>query len=294
MSALFSGDPPDPTLAKPAAGDLAPGDEGSAAFDWTGIEVHLVRDTQDALFPRAYSFLWETFGKLGELEQPAVLAQRFAWDPAQPLNGCALLYEMLVLRSGDQIAAVRDHTAIVPVEWGGPPRAIVHLSHVLVAPAWRRTGLAGWLRAWPILTARDSLFRAGLPETSAITLVSEMEPPDAADPDRFVRLRAYERAGFMKVQPSAFAYLQPDFRPSDQIDADPNGTCPLPMVLVMRRVKRESEPWIFGGELHDLVHALYAMYSATFRPSDMAALYERLYHDFPDDDAMIPLSRPTR
>src|SRR3954470_21250185 len=157
MSTSFAEHPVQPPPPRPAAADLAPGDDRSAEFDWTGIEVRLLRGIDDPLFPRAYSFLRETSGRLGEREQPDVLAHRFEWAPTEPVNGCALRYEMLVLLSGDRIVAVRDHTAIVPVELGGPPRAVVHLSHVLVDPAWRRTGLAGWLRAWPILTARDCL-----------------------------------------------------------------------------------------------------------------------------------------
>src|SRR5688572_20303521 len=115
MSALFAGDVPAPNPpGKPRASDLAPGDDRSAAFDWSGIDVSFVRGTDDPLFPRAYSFLWNTFGHKGELEQQAVLAQRFTWNAAKPINGWSMCYEMIVLQSGGMIAAVRDHTAIVP------------------------------------------------------------------------------------------------------------------------------------------------------------------------------------
>ena len=35
-----------------------------------------------------------------------------------------------------------------------------HIGHVIVEPEWRRTGLAGWLRALPIETARECVRRA--------------------------------------------------------------------------------------------------------------------------------------
>jgi GNAT superfamily N-acetyltransferase len=294
MSALFAGDTPEPTVSnKPAAADLAPGDDRSAAFDWRGIDVQFVRGTDDPLFTRAYSFLWEHFGTKGELEQQAVLAQRFAWEPGRPVNGWSMRYEMIVLKSGGMIAAVRDHTAIVPASGThAPDAAVVHLSHVLVAPAWRRTGLTGWLRAWPILTGRDCLRAAGRSIDAPITLVAEMEPPDAEYNDRFVRLRAYERAGFKKVDPAHVDYHQPDFRAPIDIEAS-GGPRPLPMMLIVRRVGREAETTLPGDELRHVVRAIYGMYAATFRQADMAPLLEQLDRHYPPNDAAVPLTRPT-
>jgi GNAT superfamily N-acetyltransferase len=294
MSALFAGEPPQPTPPrKPAPADLAPGDDRSAAFDWSGIDVQFVRGTDDPLFTRAYSFLWGHFGNKGEMEQQSVLAQRFAWRPSKAIDGWSMCYEMIVLKSGGMIAAVRDHTAIVPaIGTDAPEAAVVHLSHVLLDPAWRRTGLAGWLRAWPILTARDCLRAAGRPMNAPISLVAEMEPPDAAYNDRFVRLRAYERAGFKKVDPTHIDYHQPDFRPLSDIDAS-GGPRPLPMMLIVRRVGREAEPTMPGHELRHVVRSLYGMYGSTFRPADMAPLLEQLDRHYPPDDAAVPLTRPT-
>jgi GNAT superfamily N-acetyltransferase len=293
MSSLFAGGEPDPN-PRPATEDLAPGDERSAAFDWTGIDVEFVRGTADPLFPRAYSFLWEHFGGKGELEQQSVLAQRFGWDPSRPIKGYALLYEMIVLRSAGDIAAVRDHTAIVPVGGGVDEAApaVVHLSHVLVAPPWRRTGLTGWLRAWPILTARDCLRRAGRATGAPVTLVAEMEPLDPEYDNRTVRLLAYERAGFTKVDPAHVDYRQPDFRPAAEIDAG-GGPRPLPMTLIVRRVNREAEPTLPARELRDIVRALYSMYGASFRGTDMAPLFDQVERDYPAGNEAIRLIRPT-
>jgi hypothetical protein len=166
----------------------------------------------------------------------------------------------------------------------------VFLSHNLVAPAFRRSGLAGWMRAFPVQTARACLAAAGLPADGPVTLAAEMEPlvPDSPD-DVLVRLKAYEKAGFRKV--GQIAYEQPDFRPPDVIDAT-GGPRPLPMSLIVRRVGREHETTITGGEVRDVVESLYHMYGRAFRAQDMAGVYERL-KAYPPRDAVVPLVSPT-
>ena len=102
--------------------------------------------------------------------------------------------------------AVRDHTAIVR---DGAEGAIVHLSHNFVAPEWRRTGLAGWLRALPIQTGRTCLAEQQRPANSPITLVGEMKFLDRNDPSTSVRLKAYEKAGYLMIDPRKIHYLNP-------------------------------------------------------------------------------------
>src|SRR5262249_33753783 len=157
---------------------------------------------------------------------------------------------------------VRDHT-VVATERYGLPEAVVHLSHALIEPPARRTGLAGWLRAWPLQTARATLAAAGLPVTAPITLVAEMEHPDS-NVDRMVRLQAYEKAGFQKIDSSAVHYFQPDFRPPERIDAS-GGPRPLPFGLIVRRVGRECDEFVRGAEVRKLVECLYTMYGTSFR-----------------------------
>jgi GNAT superfamily N-acetyltransferase len=202
-----------------------------------------------------------------------------------------LRYEMLLVRKQGQFVAARDHTAVVTSQ-GGAAGAIVHLSHVLVEPAWRRTGVAGWLRAWPIQTARACLEAAGLPAGSPITLVAEMEHPDPSLPNSLIRLRAYEKAGFKKVDPTRVNYLQPDFRTAEAIDAA-GGPLPLRFGLLLRRVGREAEQKIKGDEVRAIVEALYEMYGKAFRESDMAPVWESLSR-YPDLSAEIALVPPAQ
>jgi hypothetical protein len=285
----------------PIPTDLAPGDVGSASFDWTGFELRRIRSTQDPLFRVGYDALWRQFGRLNEMEQESVLDERFGWDPARPAEGYALLYEMILVRRDERVAGVRDHVAIAHRSSaggaGGGSRATVFLSHNLVVPEFRRTGLAGWLRALPVQAARACLSAAGMPMDAPITLVGEMDPIQRASTDAggesevLVRLRAYEKAGFLKLDPAQVAYEQPDFRDPAKIDAS-GGPCPIPMSLLVRRVGLERESVVSGREVRELVEALYHMYGRAFRRRDMAPLYEQL-GSYPADDAEVRLVRPT-
>jgi GNAT superfamily N-acetyltransferase len=271
--------------------DLAPGDSKSLELDRQGLEVTRVRSGEDPLFDLAYERLWDEFGHLQEMESREVIEGRLAWHPATKKRDFWLRYElMLVLRQG-RFVAVRDHTAVV-TEKRGSPLAVVHFSHVLVDTACRRTGLAGWLRAWPIQTARACLLAAGFPADSPITLVAEMEHPDPQLPARLTRLASYEKAGFKKVDSTVVSYFQPDFRPPAQIDST-GGPRPLPFGLILRRVGREEEQIIRGAEVREIVECLYRMYGAGFREQDMAVVWRSL-RSYPADEVDIPLVAPTR
>ena len=76
--------------------DLAPGDQKSAAFDVSSVEVARVSSGNDPLFEVAYARLWEQFGPSDEIETRAVLGRRLAWDPAQPRDGLAKRYGLLL------------------------------------------------------------------------------------------------------------------------------------------------------------------------------------------------------
>lgn len=196
-------------------------------------------------------------------------------------------YHMLLVTSRGKFAAVRDHTAII---LGDVPGVVVHLSHNLVAPDWRRSGLAGWLRALPIATAREALAAQGRPPDSPMVLVGEMEPPSR--PGNIIRLQAYEKAGCKKVDPARVGYLQPDFRAHQQIDLDNCGARPIPLSLIVRRVGREAEDFITGAEVRRIVRSLYKMYGAGFRAGDMEAVHATL-ENYPAPDERIPLIPPT-
>lgn len=230
--------------------DLAPGDGRSAALDLAGFDISRLRSIDDPLFDAAYGLLWDEFGARHEMELRDTLARRFALAPA-------MLYEMVFVRKAGAPAAVRDHTAIPAGD-----EVLVHLSHNLVLPEWRRGGLAGWMRALPLLAARE--LSSGAP----VTLVAEMEPPLPGDPEREIRLRAYGKAGFRKIDPRAVRYHQPDFRAPAIIDGE-GGPRPVPFQLLLRQVGREDEATISGARVRAIVAALYEMYGRQFRPQDM-------------------------
>lgn len=270
--------------------DLAPGDVRSRELDCREFDIARIHSSQDPSFGMAYERLWAEFGPQHEMESREILVRRLGWHPAKATGDAWLRYELLLVRRRGQFVAVRDHTAVV-TRLGATPGAVVHLSHVLVDPAWRRTGLAGWLRAWPIQTARSCLAAAGLPANSPISLVAEMEHPDPSFPTRMIRLKAYEKAGFLKVDPALVNYCQPDFRPPADIDAS-GGPQPLPFSLLLRRVGLEHEQTVPGLEVRAIVDCLYQMYGEGFRASDMAAA--TLAFGYPGDDARVPLVPPTR
>ncbi len=234
--------------------DLAPGDRKSADLDLALWQIDRVQSIEHPLFEVAYGALWDAFGSKREMESRAVLAGRFAL----PLG---MLYELILVRRDGRFAAVRDHTAMAV-----DGEVVVHLSHNLVAPEWRRSGLAGWLRALPLSAARRCGRANQLGRECPVTLVGEMEYGE--QPENLVRLRAYEKAGFRKVDPAAVSYFQPDFRPPGEIDAV-GGAQPLPFQLVIRQVGRESEDSIATGRVRKFIGALYALYGAQFRPCDM-------------------------
>jgi GNAT superfamily N-acetyltransferase len=251
--------------------DLAPGDQRSRELDLAAFEIHAIRSPADPLFAEAYDRLWQEFGAKHEVETADVLAQRLAdTDPA-------MRYKLVLVRKAGQFAAVRDHTVIV-----SPGLTVVHLSHVLVDPAFRRSGLAGWMRALPVASART------IAPQAPITLAAEMEHPNPRDEATMIRLRAYERAGFSKL---AAAYLQPDFRPPTEMDAT-GGPRPLPMALILRRVGREAETTIPAPEAAAIIAGLYRMYGRTFRPADMVACDELLQH-LASQTQEVNLVRPT-
>ena len=257
--------------------DLAPGDARSAGIDLSAFQFDCIRGIDDPFFAPAHEALWAEFGAKNEMERRETLALRFALAPR-------ILYEMILVRRGKEFIGARDHTAIVSSDGS---LAVAHLSHNLLAPAARRTGLGGWMRAFPIRTVRECLAGKDAP----ITLVAEMEYDDGIDPQRAIRLRAYEKAGFVKIDPQFVDFYQPDFRTPAEIDAS-GGAQPLRFQLVIRRVGREHEATVRGGEIRTLVQSLYNIYGPQFRPQDMAhPLLDPAR--LPPPDAVVALLPPT-
>ena len=267
---------------------LAPGDAKSLEGDWAGMELHRITSAEDPFFEMAFGALCAEFGDAGEMEQASVIARRLQWLPEQLINGASMQYALQLVTHAGEFVAVRDHTVII---LESEPRAVVHLSHNLVAPEWRRSGIAGWMRALPVATAMDSLQSLRLPITSPITLIGEMEHFDPTRSATLVRLTAYEKAGFKMVDPSRVSYLQPDFRDPSEIDLS-SGPQPLPLTLMLRRIGREAEDFVGGAEILHGVKALYKMYASEFRAADMHQVYESL-KAYPATRDRIPLKPPT-
>ena len=267
---------------------LAPGDGKSLEADCSDFEIHRIRDKTDPFFEMAFGALWNEFGSKGEMEQKEVIAERLQWDLLQMQRGAFLRYALVLVTHHGEFVAVRDHTVIVLED---RPGAVVHLSHNLVAEKWRRSGIAGWMRAIPVSTALECLAALKCAVGSPITLVGEMEHLDHSKPDTKVRLTAYEKAGFKMVDPKRVSYLQPDFRHPHDIDQS-NGPIPVPLCLMLRRVGREQESYVSGAEVLQVVHALYRMYGVGFRESDMKVVGDSL-STYPAPDEAIDLLPPT-
>lgn len=267
-----------------------------AASSWSSFTIETITSPDHPLFDEAFRRLWDEFGERGEMERRDVIASRLTWDPQRPVDGHALLYEMLVVRRDGGIVAIRDHTAIAPpaVLAGQPGATVVaHLSHVLVEPPLRGSGLAAWLRALPVAAARRCFMRARAAgdaidpanpgdasqspaqapaSAPPITLVAEMEHDDAVTPAIVRRLRSYARAGFRVVDPAQVRYGQPDFRNPAEIER--TGVRDVPLCLVLRRVGREHEEWMTGAELRETVGALQTMFAVHVRADHMQDVRE--------------------
>jgi hypothetical protein len=149
---------------------------------------------------------------------------------------------------------------------------VVHLSHALIEPGDRGTGLAGWLRALPLAAARRVASARGLASSHPVVLVAEMEPAGPGDAVRRGRVRSYMRAGFRMIDPQVARYAQPDFRsPEVLASAAPRA---IPLELVVRRVGRESDGLMPAAEVGAVVESIYAVYGAHVPPHALEPLRE--------------------
>lgn len=247
--------------------DFAPGDRAARHEAWPGFSCHRIHDPADPFFETAFGLLWDQFHPHGEMETRETILARLARRGQSTPDGFRADYELVLVLEGDRPAAARDFTVILS------PRfrelgALVHLSHNLVLPSWRRCGLAAWMRALPMAVARQTLPPEDLPSGGArVALAAEMEAPDPAIEDTLIRLKAYGKAGFRKVDPSCVHFLQPDFRAPELIANDEER--PLPMQLVLRLLPEPEQPWIDGALVREIVTGLYDMYALEFREEFM-------------------------
>lgn len=224
------------------------------------------------------------------MEQRTVIEQRLLRRNDPPsTTSWRTFYEMALVLHGDEPVAVRDHTVMLPPPDESHDRsaAIVHLSHNLVLPSWRRSGIAAWMRALPAASAREACAQCQHPRS--VILAAEMEPMEPANEARSIRLSAYEAAGFRKVDPSVVTFWQPDFRSSEEIAS--SFLQPIPLHLVLRLCERETSAEIEGRELQTIVEALYSMYSLELEARNVA--FARQKTILPSASARIALVPPT-
>lgn len=276
-----------PNFIDPA--DLAPGDRTPHPKLPEGLRAVTVRSPGSAEFELAYSLLDDYFGKAGEMETREVIAKRLEVEPEKPVGGYAMLYHLTLLFARDECVGVRDHTAIMSEDFSD---AVVHLSHVLVLPKFRRRGLSAIMRTLPINTAKECAKRAGRAK-APVTLLCEMEPKDLTVLDNKIRRTSYEKASF-KALGSALGYAQPDFRKASQIDADPLGTKPIPFDILLRRVGRENDSCVSEHEVISCVELIYAMYSHSFRFNEMQPCLQWLDEFSTRGIGSYPLYPPTK
>jgi GNAT superfamily N-acetyltransferase len=264
---------------------LCPGDEKSLEGDWSAFDLQRINSAEHPWFDRAYDTLWQEFGKENEMETREVILQRIQRLDGQNSCGWKLSYELLAVTKGETLVAVRDHTVIVPEE-STAVASVVHLSHNLVMPNFRRCGIAGWMRSLPVAAARERVGRQG----GKIFLACEMEHYTEKDPACLIRLRSYEKAGFRKVDPAVVHYLQPDFRTPEAIEADKNR--PVPLVLILRTANEPALDVIRGDELRLIVKALYAMYGCEIESRVLAPCLQSIAM-YPVEECQIRLVPPT-
>jgi GNAT superfamily N-acetyltransferase len=229
-----------------------------------------IEEARDAAgFDEGYAALDAEFGPKGELERREVLAMWFA-GPRTPPEGWApwigCRYHLLLARSrgaGGGLAGVRD--CFVALD-AGAGRCVVILSHAVVLPPYRRSGVATLLRAAPAALAR----RTGAAE---ITLFAEMEPVAPEDPATVVRLIAYGKAGFWAIPPAVLPYAQPDFRDVAALGVE---AVPLPLIPIVRQVGEEARGEIPRARVEACLRHVHAVHSCDSRLDDIVAIREHV------------------
>ena len=183
----------------------------------------------DTEFNAAYDVLHEEFGARGEIEERSLLAHEMLHAPDES-NG-SISYELLTFYDGDTLAGVRDvFTCVLPDRSG----VLVLLSHSLILPPWRRSGLGGLIRAAPVRIARQQGMAADIPGGGRVVLMAEMDPIDPVVEATVVRYLAYCRSGFFVIPSEEILYFQPDFSDWKREGRSRHG---LPMTMVLRVVE---------------------------------------------------------
>jgi len=239
-------------------------------------------------FDLAFRLLDDYFGGLGEMETRDIIAKRLSIRPEHPINGYHMLYQIMMLYRGEECVGLRDHTAILGKD---SDEVVVHLSHVLVLPKWRRKGLSAILRTLPANTAHECARRVSKLDLS-VTLLCEMEPLDLSIPANKIRRISYEKAGY-KALGSTLNYSQPDFRKPSIIDADPEGQKPIPLDVLLLRLGRNKSDSISAEDARSYIEQIYTVYTHSFRKEEMLPCLNWFNAFTQKDVTNYPLYKPT-
>jgi hypothetical protein len=245
------------------------------------FSVEEARD--EAAFDEGYRALDAEFGPRAELERREVLATWFAGPRTPPPgwwsgpwargDGGAIRcrYHLLLGRDeAGRLAGARDCFVSTETVAPGRARCVVLLSHSLVLPPYRRTGLAALLRAAPVALARRAAAEAGVaPEAAEVVLIAEMEPASPEDKGTVVRLLAYGRAGFRVIPPAIFPYAQPDFRDLTALGAQ---AVPLPLLMVVRQVGEEARLEMPRARVEACLRQVQSVHACDSQPEDIAPI----------------------
>ena len=249
--------PPHPLLTI----DDLPADDEKARAALSSFTMSLVASAKDPDFEPAYALLDLEFSAKGELETKDAVRGYFARAKG------ALGYKMVVARDAEgNFAGVRDCHVSVDA---AARIFVVFLSHVLVLPAYRRSGLGSLLRHVPVAFGRRAVLESKLAEPVNLILAAEMEPVAEGATDTLVRLVAYGRAGFKIIDPRHLPYCQPDYREHARIDAD--RVRPVPLLAVIRWVDHEAAHEVPCPLAAAFVEHVYRNVAPHCREADMAA-----------------------
>ena len=274
------------------------------------VRIEAVTSSHGPDFAEAYAALAAEFAPRGELERREVM-KRWLDEPAAPAPAGSpsptfqRSYFLLVAR--DQhgaLAGVRDFHLVYDAEGAV---AVVYLAHVLVLPAYRRSGLGARFRREPVELARQALSAMGVDASAFdLLLAAEMEPAEPGELASLVRLTAYGKEGFAAIAPSALPYCQPDFRLGDQ-----QAPRPIPLLAIVRWLGHEDVATLPRRLAAAYVRHIYAVFATHVRADHLTALMARTLDalaasplhredDVPllrlpraidDDAAFLPLSR---
>lgn len=267
--------------------DVADLDRAKAASAASQFRLQILDDPDSAAFDQAYRMLDEFFGPRGELEDRGALA-RFARDGCIPYGQRVEgNYRMVAAWDGDTLAGVRDCYVDIDPKAGV---CLTALSHALIAPEYRRSGLGAMFRAFPVTLARRiTEERLGPHHGLPILIAAEMEPADPENVDTIVRLVAYGRSGFRVMDPRRVPYSQPDFRDLAAIGATHTALPLLPVVRWVDHADATAVPaWMAAAypRLFHMAHYLYLPFDRV-QPSEMHAL-ETLSRST-EEVALLPL-----